>query len=480
MGAMSRFATLLAGTNAVISVRDPEDGSVVGEIQATSATELERCLARAASAVRSHELPAHERARILDAVAQRVHREHEQHAQLIATEGIKTIREARGEVSRCVETLRLSAAAAKNAGGDAVIFDQAPGGVGRTGWWVLKPAGVVAAITPFNDPLNLVAHKLGPAFALGAPAIVKPHPQTPFSACRLVEHFLVCGAPPAMMQIVFGGAELGAALVADPRVRVVSFTGGRAAGAAIAATAGIKRLLLELGGVALVAVAADADVERAASAIHAGAFWAAGQNCVHAQRIVADTSVVGELRDRLLDLTARMRLGPKRDEATDMGPLVDSRAVAQATTVVEHARRAGARVLTGGRHRGNRFEPTWLDGLPEGDRLLHEEFFAPLATIEVVHGLTDLLKRLAAADDAIHTAIFTSSLDTAADAFDVVNSAALIVNDSTDFRIDAMPFGGVGAAGLGREGIDDAMAAMAEKRLFVFNRARRSDSVLPG
>lgn len=454
----------------VIVVRDPDDGSVVGEVKQTSAADLDRILARAVDALRAPRLAAHERSKILSAVAARVEAQADSYAMLIATEGIKTIREARREVTRCVETLRLSAEEAKRIGGAVVPFDQASGGVDRMGWWKLQPAGVVAAITPYNDPLNLVAHKLGPAFALGAPVVIKPHPQTPFSALKLVEHFWEAGASEAAVQIVFGGAELGAMLVADRRPRIVSFTGGRVAGAAIAARLGMKRLLAELGGVGVVAVAADADLEAAAADIHSGAFWAAGQNCVHAQRIIVDARVAPELRDRLTALANAMRMGPKRETATDLGPLVDRSSARNVMIKIDQARAAGANVLIGGWSEGSRVAPTWLDGLPAEHKLLREEIFGPVATLEVAEGKQDLLRRLSLASDAIHAAIFTSSLEMSLTAYDVANAATLVVNDSTDFRIDAMPFGGSGAAGLGREGVADAIEAMAEKKLYVVRR----------
>ncbi|MFC4312453.1 aldehyde dehydrogenase family protein [Steroidobacter flavus] len=454
----------------VIVVRDPDDDSIVGEVKVTSGAELERVLARAVDASKAPSLAAHERSKILAAVAARVEAQADAHAQLIATEGIKTIREAGREVARCVETLRLSAEEAKRIGGAVVPFDQASGGVDRLGWWQLRPAGVVAAITPYNDPLNLVAHKLGPAFALGAPIVLKPHPQTPFSALKLAEHFREAGAPEHSIQIVLGGGELGAMLVADRRPRVVSFTGGRAAGAAIAARIGFKRLLAELGGVGVVAVAADADLDIAATAIHSGAFWAAGQNCVHSQRIVVDAAIAGELRERLSALAAQMRMGPKRDATTDLGPLVDRAAARRVMLEIQQARADGARLVTGGWSEGNRVAPTWLEDVPEDHRLLREEVFGPVATFETVTGTPQLLRRLAEAGDALHAAIFTRSLETSLSAYGAANAAAVIVNDSTDFRIDAMPFGGGGAAGLGREGVADAIEAMAEKKMYVVRR----------
>ena len=462
---------------AMLVVRDPEDGAIVGELPMTTAAEVAAALDRGARAARRAPASAHARADVLERVAARVAETAAAFADIIATEGIKTIREAETEVARCILTLRLAAEQARRIGGAVIPFDQVAGGEGRIGWYSWRPAGLVIAITPFNDPLNLVAHKLGPAFALGAPVILKPHPQTPYSALRLVAAFHAAGAEPDSVQIVIGGAEAGAALVADPRGRIVSFTGGHATGAAIARIAGIKRLMLELGGVGIVAVAADADIERAIDAIHGGAFWAAGQNCVHAQRIIADARIVPALRAGLIARAGAMRLGPKRDRATDMGPLVDAAAARRVIARIERAQAAGARILTGGTRQGTAVLPTWIEGLPPGDPLLSEEIFGPVATIETAVDTADILSRLASAGGAIHAAIFTASIDTAMAAYDVANAAGLIVNDSTDFRIDAMPFGGVGAAGLGREGVADAIEAMAEKKLFILHRA---DPTVPG
>ena len=458
----------MVGKGALV-VRDPDDGAVVGEVGIATAAEIERALAIGHAAVRGKRLPAHERSRILAKVAAGVVRESDDYARLIATEGVKTIREAEAEVARCAITLGLAAEEAKRIGGGIVPFDQVASGQGRIGWFGLEPAGLVVAMTPFNDPLNLVAHKLGAAFALGAPIILKPHPQTPFSALRLVDAFHGAGAPAPMIQIVIGGADVGTALVADDRPRIVSFTGGRPTAAVIAKVAGLKTLLMELGGTGVVAVAADADLDRAADAIHSGAFWAAGQNCVHAQRIIADTRIVGGLRDRLALRAGAMTLGCKRDPATDMGPLVDVAAVRRMREFVLAAKAEGGRTLTGGDGHGTHFLPTWVDGVPSGHRLLRQEIFGPISTIEVAADDGHLLHLLASAGDAIHAAIFTGAIDTAMTAYRVANAGALIVNDSTDFRIDAMPFGGSGMAGLGREGIADAVQAMAEKKLFILN-----------
>ncbi|QJU56953.1 aldehyde dehydrogenase family protein [Sphingomonas sp. AP4-R1] len=451
-------------------VRDPDDGAIVGELAITPSSQIEQALETASEAGRRTPPPAHARARILETVAGTVEAEAEIYARLIATEGIKTIREARMEVRRCVVTLRLGAEEARRIGGGVVPFDQAPAGEDRQGWYQLVPAGPVLAITPFNDPLNLVAHKLAPAMALGAPVILKPHPQTPFSALRLHRAFLDAGAEPQRMQIVIGHGDAGAAMVKDGRIRVVSFTGGRQAGAAVAATAGLKRLLMELGGVGVVAVDEGVDLDAVADAIDSGAFFAAGQNCVHAQRIIAHRAVATGLRDRLVERAAKRCTGPKLDPATDVGPIVDDSAADHVMAMIAAARDGGT-VLTGGTRSGRHIAPTWIELDAPTHFLASAEIFGPVATLETADGRDDLLDRIAAAPDAINVAIFTPSLNTALAVRERARAAAVIVNDSTDFRIDAMPFGGTGGAGLGREGVADAIEAMAEKRLFVLRRS---------
>lgn len=462
---------MASGGSDRLIVRDPDDGAIVGEVAITPAAAIEQALASAHDAGRRPPPPAHARARILDAVADAVDADADDYARLIASEGIKTIREARREVARCAVTLRLGAEEARRIGGGVVPFDQVPAGEGRHGWYQLVPAGPVLAITPFNDPLNLVAHKLAPAVALGAPVILKPHPQTPFSALKLHRAFIDAGAEPDRVQIVIGHGDAGAAMVRDPRVRVVSFTGGRQAGAQVAAAAGLKRLLMELGGVGVVAVDEGIDLDSTAEAISSGAFFAAGQNCVHAQRVIAHRAIAANLRERLVERARALRPGAKLDPATDIGPLVDDAAADRVMAMVAAARDDGGTLLTGGTRSGRRVAPTWLAMEGPAHALCAAETFGPVASLEVAEGRDDLLDRIAAAPDAINVGVFTSSLDTALAVRERARAAAVIVNDSTDFRIDAMPFGGTGGAGLGREGVADAIEAMAEKRLFVLRRS---------
>jgi glyceraldehyde-3-phosphate dehydrogenase (NADP+) len=458
---------LAAAMKKVLTVRDPEDGAIVGEVPVADEAAIETALSSAYRALRDVALPAHRRAAILSRAAALVSERAEYFAVLIATEGVKTIREARSEVMRCTETLSLGAEEAKHIKGDVIAFDQVASGEGRLGFYERRAAGIVVGITPFNDPLNLVAHKVASALASGCPVIIKPHPQTPFSALRLRDCLLEAGLPEPFFQVLVGGAETARSLVTDPRPRVISFTGGQSSGAAVAAAAGMKVLVLELGGVGIVAVSADADLERAVAAVHSGAFWAAGQNCVHAQRIIAEAPVYQELCERLVVRARALRLGPKREETTDMGPCVNDTSAARLDKACRQAVAAGATIATGATYQRSVFAPTWLVDVAEHNPVLHEELFGPVSTLECAADYPDILRRLRGAGDAIHAALFSKSLSQALDFWKVARTAAVLINDSTDFRIDAMPFGGIGTAGLGREGVHDAIKAMTEKRLMI-------------
>jgi len=466
------FSRDVDGLACTMEVRDPWDGSLVGCVpRATPADALAAVDQAAAARVVARRMPVYQRMSVLQGAADRIAAEAEGFARLVAREGIKTIREARREVARCVGTLRLCAEEARRLTGESIAFDQVPGGVGRTGYYTREPVGVVLAITPFNDPLNLVAHKVGPAVAAGCPVILKPHERTPLSALKLADALSRVGLPAGVLQVLTGdGRELGPALLGDDRVRLVSFTGGVQAGRRVAALAGLKRLEMELGGNCPTLVLGDADLDRAAAACISGAFWAAGQNCLHVQRIIADRSVYEPLRDRLRQLAAGIRLGPKLDEATDMGCLIDAAAAERIERLLASAVQDGARIVTGGNRRGaTRFEPTLVEGVPKDHPLMKDEVFGPVTVLVTADGFEDAIEWANATDFGLQAAVFTRDLCLAHEAVRKLEAGAVMVNDSTDFRIDAMPFGGVKLSGLGREGARSAMLAMTEPKVACFS-----------
>lgn len=459
-----------AGTQ-VIEVRDPDDGSLVESVPRATLDDLDGALDRATAGARiARRMPAHERMAVLDRAADLVVTRGADLAETIAREGIKTIREARSEVARCAETLRIASEEARRLTGETIAFDQRAGSEDRIGYWVRQPVGIVAAITPFNDPLNLVAHKVGPAIAAGNAIVVKPHSRTPLSALRLEAIFGAAGLPPEIFQVIVGrGAEIGDALVADPRVAMVSFTGGPEVGDRLVRRAGRRKVTLELGANCPTIVLADADLPAAAEAIISGAFAAAGQNCLHVQRVIVQRPVADELRDALAAGTAGIRRGPKLDEATDMGPLIDLVAAERVRDVVADAVDRGGTILTGGGQHGTSFEPTFVDRLPADSPLARGEVFGPVTGIVTVDTLDEAIEIANGVDLALHAAVFTKDLGSAMRVVREVDAGGVIVNDSTDYRLDAMPFGGVRQSGLGREGVAHAIREMTTTKVVCLN-----------
>jgi len=450
-----------------IEVVDPGNGSVVDTVPCGDAADVDAALAAAErAAVVARATPVHRRMAILQGAADRIEAEAEIFARRIASEGVKTIREARKEVSRCADTLRLSAEEARRLGGETLRFDQREGNDNRIGYWLREPLGVIVAITPFNDPLNLVAHKLGPAIAGGNAVILKPDSKTPLSGIALVQALHDAGAPAGVVQVVTGpGSEIGDALVTDARVRMVSFTGGADVGEAIAHKAGLKKIGMELGSNCPVIVMEDADLELAVPSCVSGAFWAAGQNCLHVQRLLVQEGVYEEFRDRFVAAAEGYVVGDKLDERTDMGPLIDAASADRVESRVRDAVTAGARLLTGGTRDGNYFAPTVIEGVAPGNSLGCDEIYGPVTVLESVPDLTTAIARANDVEFGLQAAIFTASLATAQQAIAGLHVGGVMVNESTDFRIDAMPFGGAKRSGIGREGVRFALEEMTEPKV---------------
>ena len=449
-------------------VEDPESGNEVGRVPAASPDDVDLAVESATGAF-GRRLPGHERSRVLTDAAVLLEERHEEAAELIAREGIKTINEARAEARRAVVTLRLSAEEAKRISGQTLNLDQHPSGTSMIGMSVREPIGVVGAITPFNDPLNLVAHKVGPALASGNAVIVKPDSKTPLSALLLAEVFEKAGLPPGYLQVVTGhGDVVGDAIVRHPGIGMISFTGGVEAGRAIHARAGLKEISMELGANNAVIVAPDADIELAAERIGSGAFWAAGQNCLHVQRVLAHNDVVEELTGRLVEYASSRVLGPKLDESTDMGPLIELSALERTRSMVSDAIDRGAEVLCGGRSQGAGFEPTLLSHVPSGADLLVEEVYGPVTVIATFVTLDDAIQRANSTDYGLAGAVFTSDIESAFAVASRLRAGQVMINESTDFRIDAMPFGGGGSSGIGREGVAHAVEEMTETKVVAF------------
>ncbi|MDH3367862.1 MAG: aldehyde dehydrogenase family protein [Gemmatimonadota bacterium] len=456
----------------VIPVRDPYDGATIDSVPNATAADARLALDSAHRGSASMgALPTYERAKILTRAAENVAGAAEDFATLIATEGSKTIREARKEVSRCVNTLTASAEEAKRLSGETIPFDSFPGGESRVGYYYRIPVGIVLAITPFIDPLNLVAHKVGPALAGGNAVIVKPATATPLSALKLAEALLEAGLPPEALQVITGsGTALGRVLIPDERVRMVSFTGGYEAGLDVARLAGIKKIGMELGSNSPVIVWEDADLEWAVESCVSGAFWTAGQNCIGVQRLYLHQAVYGAFRDRFVERATRYRIGDKLREETDMGPMITESEAKRVDQWIGEATAAGATVLCGGGRRGTLVEPTVLEAVPRTVRLHTEEVFGPTVNLYPVTNVDEAVAQANALPFGLQAAAFTRDVDLAFRLAADLECGGVMINDSTDCRLDTMPFGGVKRSGLGREGVRFAVEEMTELKTVCFTR----------
>ena len=455
----------------MIEVYDPGNRELVGTVPSASREDVEHVLATASKASDiARNMPTHLRISVLRQVAEQLLKRHEEFAQVIAKEGIKTLRQARKEVSRCIETLRISAEEARRLGGETIAFDQMPGSENRFGYFKRLPVGVVVAITPYNDPLNLVAHKIGPAIAAGNAVILKPHSSTPLSAKKLVELFEATELPTGVLQLITGsGAIIGDQLVSDPRVRMVSFTGGSLVGHKILAQAGLKKISMELGSNCPTIVMGDADMELALDATVSGAFWAAGQNCLHVQRIFIQKDHFEDFSNRFVERTRRLKVGDKMDETTDMGPLISDAATLKVGEFVQDAVACGARILTGGECEGRYYQPTVLDNVSADCRISKEEVYGPVVALYAFGEIQEAIDLANNVDYGLQAGVFTRDLATAHRIADALNCGGVMINDSSDYRIDAMPFGGTRSSGLGREGVAHAIHEMTDLKTYCFN-----------
>lgn len=454
-----------------IAVLNPFDGSLAGTVAETPASAIGDILIRARQGAQiARLLPRHKRAEILEGAAARIAADSDAFAQQITREAGKTIRQARKEVSRCINTLKLSAEEAKRGAGEVIPFDAYAGSEARMGWFSREPLGIIAAITPFNDPLNLVAHKLGPAIAGGNSVILKPSELAPLSALRLGEVLIAAGLPAEVITAVVGGPDLGEAIVSARDVRMISFTGGFRTGEAIARKAGLKKLAMDLGGNAPVIVMADADLATAVESCVSGAFWAAGQNCIGTQRILVERPVYDAFRAAFVAQTHALHAGDPSQETTDIGPMITEAAAIRAETLVVAAVDAGAVVLAGHRRDGAVYAPTVLENVPHDAAAWCEEAFAPIVMLEPFDDFDQAIEMANAVEFSLHAGIFTSNIDLALAAASRIQAGGVMINDSSDYRFDAMPFGGFKYGSLGREGVRFAYEDMTQPRVICINR----------
>ncbi|MHB1309592.1 MAG: aldehyde dehydrogenase family protein [Limisphaerales bacterium] len=454
------------------AVTNKYSGAVIGRVAVADEAQVREAIGAAAKAAAvMARLPAHRRAEILRRTAEGLVARREELARLIAQEAGKALKFARVEVGRAIDTFVLAGEEARRIHGETVPLDAVAAGEGYFGFWHRKPVGVVVAITPFNFPLNLVAHKVAPALAAGNPIVLKPAQLTPLTAVVLCELLLEAGLPEGAINLITGsGGRLGPALVSDPRVAKVSFTGSAPVGQSILAHAGIKRVTLELGNAAPVVIAGDADLDWAAKRCAIGAFYNSGQVCISTQRIYAVDTVYAEFEERLLAATASLKVGDPLDEATDVGPMIQEAEAQRIEGWVNEAAGAGARILTGHRREGPVYWPTVMSDTRPTMKIVEEEAFGPVVTLSKATHFSDALEQADATRYGLQAAVFTRDIDAILTASERLNFGGLIVNDVPSFRADNMPYGGNRQSGIGREGVRFAMEEMTAIQMVAIRR----------
>ena len=456
----------MATTTEEMEVRSPYNGEVVGRVPKSGADDARHAVDAAAHAL-ENPLPAHERAAILDRVAGLLRDRHEDMAQTICAEAGKPIRTARVEASRAVSTYTFAAVEARKLAGDVIPMGASEAGEGKIAFTLRRPIGVIGAISPFNFPCNLVAHKLAPALAAGCPVVLKPASQTPMSALLLAELEQEAGLPEGWLTVLVGpSAEIGDVLVEDERVRMITFTGSSGVGWGIAERAAKKRVRLELGNSTPVIVAADADLELAATKLAANAFSFAGQSCISVQRIYVERAVLDGFLERFLPKVEALVVGDPAAEATDVGPVIDEDARNRIAAWVEEAQSAGAKLLVGSAG-SDPLGPIVLGDAPESARVVCDEVFGPVCVVNPVDSLADAYERANGTDYGLQAGIFTGSITSALAAAEALEFGGVTVNEAPTFRADQMPYGGVKGSGNTKEGPAFTIREMTEERLVV-------------
>jgi acyl-CoA reductase-like NAD-dependent aldehyde dehydrogenase len=462
---------LIAGewieTGEWIDVRSPFDGSLVGRVPSAGADDARRAVDAAEEAMRQP-LPAHERAAILDRVAALLTERHDEVAKTISAEAGKPMKAARIEATRAVSTFTMAAVEARKLAGDVVPMDASPAGVGKLAVTLRLPIGVVGAISPFNFPLNLVAHKVAPALAAGCAVVLKPASQTPLSALLLAELEAEAGLPGGWLNVICGPAsEIGDVFVEDDRVRLITFTGSSGVGWKLRERAPRKRVNLELGNATPVIVAADADLEDTAGRLAAHAFSFAGQSCISVQRIYVQREAYDRFVELFVPRVESLSVGDPADEGTDVGPVISGSERDRVLEWIEEARAAGAQVLTGGNLDGELLRPTVIANAPVDSKVACEEVFGPVCTVTPYESLDEAVALANGTRYGLQAGIFTRDGRAALHAASRLEFGGVTVNEAPTFRADQMPYGGVKDSGNTREGPAYAIREMTEERLVV-------------
>src|SRR5271166_1059751 len=454
----------------IVDVRAPYDGALLAHVRQGRREHAEAAIAAAVKAFgTTRRLPAFERQRVLRQIAIGIHDRKEEFAHTIALEAGKPIKSARMEVDRAVFTFIIAAEETVRAYGEYLPLDWQQSTAGR--WGIVKrfPLGPIAGITPFNFPLNLVAHKVAPAIAAGCSIVLKPAPQTPLCSLLLAECVQQAGWPDGGLNVLPLSNDDASLLVTDERIKLISFTGSVPVGWDIKRRAGKKKVALELGGNAGAIVHSDADVAYAAERCVTGGFGYAGQTCISVQRILVEQAVYGKFTDLLVEGTKKLKTGDPMEESTDVGPLIRESDAVRVTNWIDEAVHSGARLLCGGDRKGSVVSPTVLTSTRPDMKVNCQEIFGPVVTVEPYQTFDEALRRINNSNYGLQAGLFTRDVKLLFQAYDELEVGALIAGDIPSFRIDQMPYGGIKDSGLGREGVRYAIEEMTEPKLLVMN-----------
>jgi len=450
----------------------PYSSEVIAEIPKANVAEVEAALVAADAARETMaNMPLYKRAIILEKLASLLEARAEEAAELIALEAAKPISTAKAEVQRTIQTYKFAAEEAKRIHGETIPVDAAPGGDGRIAYTVREPLGIVAAITPFNFPMNLVAHKIGPAIASGNTVVLKPASQTPLTSYFIGELLVEAGLPKGALNIVTGaGSLIGNKLVTDNRVKKISFTGSPAVGIGIRNQAGLKKVTLELGSNAAVIIDENVNIDKLISRVVSGAFTFQGQVCISVQRIYVHEKMYDLFVDKFVTATKELKLGDPLDPTTDVSALISPQDVKRTLSWIEEAKEQGAIIATGGESEGNILQPTVLLNVKPEQKVSCQEVFAPIVSIMKFTSIQEAFDQVNDSKYGLQAGIYTDNIHVALQATQKLHVGGVIINDIPTFRLDHLPYGGVKESGMGREGLKYAIEEMTEMKLVVINQ----------
>lgn len=417
-------------------------------------------------------MPSHKRAEILENTSNAILKNARMLAETITIEAGKPIKYSIKEVRRAAITMKFSAEESKRIYGETIPFDAEPRGEGKFAYYTREPIGIVLAITPFNDPLNLVAHKLGPAIAAGNSIIIKPSLVTPISAMHLVDLIHSSGLPEdcASILIASGASEQLRQMLVDDRIKMVSFTGGTEAAADVVQHSGIKKYSMELGSNCPVILWSDAELDKAIPDIVEAGFESQGQNCIHAQRVLIHEKIYEEAKSRIIEATRQLKVGNPLSESTDVGPMIHEGEAKRVESWVNEAVTDGSKILTGGEREGNVYYPTVIESVDPRSRIARKEVFGPVMLLFKIRNLEEAIEISNSVPYGLQAGVFTKNIDVAQKFIDELEYGGVLINQTSDFRVDFMPFGGYKYSGLGREGIRFAIESMTEIKLVIYNK----------